>query len=80
MENKDATDWKKKYKEQERLFVNLMTDLDNYRSLVHRLKAEINTLHNNLDYSEKRAEKLEQDFLRTLYKETLDEYYYTFQN
>ncbi len=80
MENKDATDWEKKYKEQERLCVNLMTDLDNYRSLVHRLKSEANTLRNNLDYSEKRAEKLEQSLRATLFEETLYEYYDTFQS
>ncbi|MEI7584427.1 hypothetical protein [Runella sp.] len=80
MEKKDAAYWERKYKDQEGLYVSLMTDLENYRSLVHRLKSEANTLHNRLEYSEKRAEKLEQSLRATLFEETLYEYHHTFKS
>ena len=80
MEKKDAAYWEKKYNDRERLLFDTMTDLENYRSLVHRLKSEANTLHNKLEFSEKRAEKLEESLRATLFEETLYEYYDTFQS
>ncbi len=80
MERKDAAYWERKYKEQEGLYVSLMTDLENYRSLVHRLKSEANTLQKHLNYSERSTERLEQSLRATLFEETLYEYYDRFAN
>jgi phytoene dehydrogenase-like protein len=80
MERKDAAYWERKYKEQEGLYVSLMTDLENYRSLVHRLKSEANTLQKYLNYSERSTERLEQSLRATLFEETLYEYYDRFAN
>lgn len=80
MEKKDAAYWEKEYNLQAKLLMRYMTDLENYRSLVHRLKSEANTLQGKLEWSENRAEKLEQSLRATLFEETLFEYYDTFQS
>jgi hypothetical protein len=80
MENKDAAYWKERYESQEQLYVSLMTDLENYRSLVHLLKKETVHLKCCIDYSEHRANKLEKSLRATLFEETIHEYYNQFTN
>ena len=80
MESNSNIDWKKKYEAQENLMLEYWTDLTNYRTLVTKLKAEVNTFRNRLEYSEERAKNLEKGLRATLFEETIYEYYQNFKN
>lgn len=80
MERKDAAYWKERYEVQENLIVNAMTDLENYRSLVHRLKKEIDSWRIRCEWSETRSKNMEKNMKKVLIEEIQFGYRDTYQN
>lgn len=80
MENNNAAYWKERYEAQEQLMINAMTDLENYRSLVHRLKNENHTLKCEREWAQKDASKNFEQLRDFLIEQIQYGYRYTYQN
>ncbi len=74
MENKDATHWKKQCEVNEMVLLKALTDLNNYRELVDRLKSEVNHWRSRYQHSEKSKEIQKENLTKILIEDIQSEY------
>lgn len=80
MENKDAAYWKSQHDVNQTILLKTMTDLENYRELVDRLKLEVSHWRTRYQHAENSRENQRENLTKVLIEDFQSEYSEKYQN